>query len=74
MRRSPGALLHSLATTAPLAHGDRPFARLATAVYLARNGPPSALGEAQAIALVTDVLTGRGESVESITERLRDPC
>lgn len=67
------ALLHSLATTAPLAHGNRPFAWLATAVYLARSGRPSTLTEAQAVALVTDVLTGRVESVAAIAERLRAP-
>lgn len=64
------ALLHSLATTAPLAHGNRPFAWVATAVYLARRGRPSALTDDEAIALITDVLTGRLESVAEIAERL----
>jgi death-on-curing protein len=64
------ALLHSLATTAPLHHGNRPFAWAATAVYLARRGRPSTLTDAQAIALVTDVLTGRVEAVGTIAERL----
>ena len=64
------ALMHSLATTAPLAHGNRPFAWAATAVYLARRGRPSELTDEQAIALVTDVLTGRLESVGQIAERL----
>jgi death on curing protein len=65
------ALLHSLATTAPLTHGNRPFAWAATAVYLARRGRPATLTDAQAVALVTDVLTGRVESVTTIAERLR---
>jgi death on curing protein len=64
------ALLHSLATTAPLAQGNRPFAWAATAVYLARRGRPSTLTDGEAIALVTDVLTGRVETVASIAERL----
>ncbi|TQN35347.1 death-on-curing protein [Blastococcus colisei] len=65
------ALLHSLATTAPLVHGNRPFCWAATAVYLARRGRASTLTDDEAIALVTDVLTGRVETVESIAERLR---
>jgi death on curing protein len=65
------ALLHSLATTAPLMSGNRPFAWAATAVYLARRGAPSALSDEQAVALVTDVLTGRVEAVPAIAERLR---
>lgn len=65
------ALLHSLATTAPLAEGNRPFAWTATAVYLARHGRPSALTDDEVVALVTDVLTGRVESVGAIAERLR---
>ncbi|WP_116452132.1 type II toxin-antitoxin system death-on-curing family toxin [Blastococcus litoris] len=65
------ALLHSLATTAPLVRGNRPFAWAATAVYLARRGRPCTLTDAQAVGLVTDVLTGRVEAVESIAERLR---
>jgi death-on-curing protein len=64
------ALLHSLATTTPLAHGNRLFAWVATAVYLARRGKPSTLSDAQAISLVTDVLTGRVETVARIAERL----
>ena len=64
------ALLHSLATTAPLVHGNRPFAWAATAVYLARRGRPSRLTDAEAVALVTDVLTGRVEAVGTIAERL----
>ena len=64
------ALLHSLATTAPLEAGNRPFARVATAVYLARRGRPSALGDREAVALVTDVMTGRLDSVADIAERL----
>lgn len=74
MEERAAALLHSLATTAPLVHGNRPFAWLATAVYLARNGRPSTLSEAQALALVTDVLTARVESVESLAERLGTPA
>ena len=65
------ALLHSLATTAPLEHGNRPFAWVATAVYLARRGRPATLTDAQAVDLVTDVLTGRLESVAAIARRLR---
>src|SRR3712207_35861 len=65
------ALLHSLATTAPLAQGNRPFAWAATAVYLARRGRPCSLTDAQAVALVTDVLTGRVEAVTTIADRLR---
>jgi death on curing protein len=65
------ALLHSLATTAPLTHGNRPFAWAATAVYLARRGRPATLSDDQAVALVTDVLTGRVEAVGTIAERLR---
>jgi death-on-curing protein len=68
-----GALLHSLATTEPLVRGNRPFAWAATAVYLARCGWPSGLTDAQAIALVTDVLTGQLESVGAIAQRLRTP-
>ena len=64
------ALLHSLATTAPLEEGNRPFAWAATAVYLARRGQPSVLDDAAVVALVTDVFTGRLESVEAIAERL----
>lgn len=65
------ALMHSLATTAPLAAGNRPFAWVATAVYLARQGRPSTLTDDQVVAVVTDVLTGRLESVEAIAARLR---
>lgn len=65
------ALLHSLATTAPLVSGNRPFAWAATAVYLARRGHPCTLTDAQAVDLVTDVLTGRVETVEAIADRLR---
>ena len=65
------ALLHSLATTAPLEEGNRSFAWVATSVYLARRGRPSTLTDAQAVDLVTDVLTGRLESVAAIAERLR---
>ena len=65
------ALLHSLATTAPLVHGNRPFAWAATAVYLARRGRPSTLDDEQAGGLVTDVLTGRVEAVTAIADRLR---
>ena len=64
------ALLHSLATTAPLETGNRPFAWVATAVYLARRGRPSMLDDGQAVALVTDVLTGRLDTVADIAERL----
>ena len=65
------ALLHSLATTAPLVHGNRPFAWAATAVYLARRGRPSTLDDEQAVGLVTDVLTGRVEALIAIADRLR---
>ena len=64
------ALLHSLATTSPLARGNRPFAWAATAVYLARRGRPSPLTDDQVIDLVTDVLTGRVEDVPTIAQRL----
>jgi death-on-curing protein len=64
------ALLHSLATTAPLARGNQPFAWAATAVYLARRGRPSMLTDAEVVDLVTDVLTGRLDTVEAIAERL----
>jgi death-on-curing protein len=64
------ALLHSLATTSPLVRGNRAFAWVATAVYLARNGWPSTLTDDEAVALVTDVLVGRLESVETIADRL----
>lgn len=64
------ALMHSLATTSPLSEGNRPFAWAATAVFLARQGRPSELTDDQAIALVTDVLTGRLESVGAIAARL----
>jgi death on curing protein len=65
------ALLHSLATSAPLVRGNRPFAWAATAVYLARRGRPSVLTDAQAVELVTDLLTGRVETVATIAGRLR---
>jgi death on curing protein len=65
------ALLHSLATTAPLEAGNRTFAWVATSVYLARRGCPATLTDAQAVDLVTDVLTGRLESVKAIAEGLR---
>ncbi len=64
------ALLHSLATTAPLDRGNQPFAWAATAVYLARRGRPSALTDAQVVDLVTDVLTGRVDTVDAIAARL----
>jgi death on curing protein len=64
------ALLHSLATTSPLVRGNGAFAWVATAVYLARNGWPSTLSDDEAVALVTDVLVGRLESVETIAGRL----
>jgi death-on-curing protein len=64
------ALLHSLATTSPLVRGNRPFAWAATAVYLARAGQPSPLSDDEAIALVTDVITGRLDSVAAIARRL----
>jgi death-on-curing protein len=64
------ALLHSLATTAPLVQGNRPFAWAATAVYLARRGRPSRLTDDQVVALVTDVMTARVETVGTIAERL----
>jgi death on curing protein len=44
---------------------------VATAVYLARRGRPATLTDAQAVDLVTDVLTGRLESVPAIARRLR---
>lgn len=65
------ALLQSLATTAPLVRGNSPFAWVATAVYLARNGHRCALSDGQAVALVTDVVVGRLESVQKIAETLR---
>ncbi|HET6395175.1 MAG TPA: Fic family protein [Blastococcus sp.] len=68
------ALLHSLATTAPLESGNRSFAWVATAVYLTRRGRPTTLTDEQAVDLVTDVLTGRLESVAAIAERLRPPA
>jgi death on curing protein len=68
------ALLHSLVTTAPLVQGNRPFAWIATAVYLARVGRPSALTDAEAFDLVTDVLIGRLQTVDAIAERLVDPA
>jgi death-on-curing protein len=64
------ALLHSLATTVPLEEGNRAFAWAATAVYLARRGQPSMLDDASAVALVTDVSTGRLETVGAIAARL----
>jgi death on curing protein len=64
------ALLHSLATTSPLVRGNRAFAWMATAVYLARNGWPSTLTDDEAVELVTDVVVGRLESVETIAGRL----
>ena len=64
------ALLHSLATTSPLAQGNRAFAWVATAVYLARSGLPSTLTDEEAVGLVTDVVVGRLESVETIAGRL----
>lgn len=64
------ALLHSLATTAPLVRGSLPFSWAATAVYLARNGRRSPLDDGQAVALVTDVATGKLESVQDIAARL----
>jgi death on curing protein len=64
------ALLHSLATTSPLVRGNRAFAWVATAVYLARDGRPSTLTDEEAVSLVTDVLVGRLESVETIAGRL----
>jgi len=69
------ALLHSLATTDPLAEGNLPFAWAATAVYLARQGRPAMLTDAEAFDLVTDVVFGRLGTVEMIAERLRpDPA
>ena len=68
------ALLHSLVTTSPLVQGNRPFAWIATAVYLARLGRPSTLTDAEAFDLVTDVLIGRLQTVDAIAERLLEPA
>lgn len=70
VEQQAAALLQSLATTAPLVRGNRPFAWAATVVYLARNGRPSTLTDDQAIDLVTDVVTGRLESVRAIAALL----
>ncbi len=64
------ALLHSLATSEPLTCGNRPFAWMATAVYLARRGRPSTLTDGEAVDLVTDVVTGRVDTVAAIAQRL----
>lgn len=64
------ALLHSLATTAPLVQGNRPFAWAATAVFLARCGQPSVLTDTEVVDLVTDVVTARVDPVGEIAERL----
>jgi death-on-curing protein len=60
------ALLHSLATTAPLVEGNRPFALAAVLAFLALNGQPCQLSPDAAVALVTDIVTGRWESVGEI--------
>jgi death-on-curing protein len=64
------ALLHSLATTAPLVQGNRVFAWIATVVFLARHGRPAMVSDEEATALVTAVVTGRLESVREIAARL----
>ncbi|MEU2350174.1 Fic family protein [Modestobacter sp. NPDC049651] len=66
-----GALLHSLATTVPLVEGNRPFALAATLVYLAQQGRPSVLSGEAAVELVTDICTGKLESVREVADRLR---
>jgi len=64
------ALLHSLATTAPLREGNRSFALAATLVFLAQHDQPLALSDAAAVAVVTAIVTGRLESVEEIAAAL----
>ncbi len=64
------ALLHSLATTAPLVQGNRPFALAATLAFLALNGRPLAIPDQQAVDLVTRIVTGRLEDVRDIAAAL----
>jgi death-on-curing protein len=64
------ALLHSLATTAPLAQGNRPFALAATLAFLGLHGMPLELSDEQAVDLVTRIVTGRLEDVHEIAAAL----
>ena len=64
------ALLHSLVTTAALAEGNRPFALAAALTSMALAGAPADITDADAVALVTDIVTGRVEAVPEIARRL----
>ncbi|MGY1856510.1 type II toxin-antitoxin system death-on-curing family toxin [Modestobacter sp. SYSU DS0290] len=70
VREKAAALMHSLATTAPLVEGNRPFALSATLVYLALNGQASTLTDDEAVAVVTGIMTGRMETVQQIATAL----
>jgi len=64
------ALLHSLVTASALAEGNRPFALAAALTLMAMAGEPSAVSDEDAVALVTEIVTGRVEAVPVIAHRL----
>ncbi|MBB3677591.1 type II toxin-antitoxin system death-on-curing family toxin [Modestobacter versicolor] len=66
VREKAAALLHSLVTTAPLREGNRPFALATTLVFLAQHDEQLTLSDADAVAVVTAIVTGRLESVHEI--------
>ncbi|MEI4273673.1 type II toxin-antitoxin system death-on-curing family toxin [Klenkia sp. LSe6-5] len=65
------ALLQSLALTGPLDSGNRPFALAAALALLGLLGEPAGIAPDAAVDLVTDIVTGRVESVEEIAAALR---
>jgi death on curing protein len=60
------ALLHSLATTRPLAEGNERLAWLATVVFLAKNDLVLDARDEEAFKLVTDVASGELDEVGDI--------
>lgn len=65
------ALLHSLAVNGPLATGNRPFALAAALALMGLLDAPAQIAPDAAVDLVTDIVTGRTESVAEIAAALR---
>ena len=63
------ALLHSLAVSAPLAGGNRPFALAACLALMGVLDEPAGLAPAAAVELVTGIVTGQVEDVPQIAVR-----
>lgn len=65
------ALLHSLALNGPLATGNRPFALAASLALMGLLDAPAGIEPQAAVALVTDIVTGRVEGIPEIAAALR---